>query len=124
MKIKITFNHEYTPGEKWGVVKVIKEDSDKKYYKESELFYHIKKELNRLGLDLVKKTTESDGHMFGDKYTYYLRDKKWRFCIVDNNYMIDRCYHDFNAGSKFFTLIIWEPEKVVGLFNKRNLNNE
>ena len=71
MKVKIEGN----------VCTVIREAGDPKCYGvvnavgESKLLYHVKKELNKQGYDLIKKCMHKDGHMVDD-LQQYLRARK------------------------------------------------
>lgn len=68
---------------------------------ESQLYHRMKKVLNAQGHDLVQRRTQADGHMYGCETTHYLRDRKWRFCIVDGNWaMHEDAVHSFNTDGK------------------------
>ena len=60
---------------------VTREAGDPKYYGvvnaagESKLLYHVKKELNKQGYNLIKKRMHKDGHMVDD-LQQYLRARK------------------------------------------------
>lgn len=77
---------------------------------ESRLLHHVKKVLNARGFDLVKRRTQSDGHMYGWERTVYLRDRKWRFCIVDGNWALnDNAAAEFNRKGEAVLLVErWE----------------
>lgn len=62
-------------------LEVIKEPGDLRFSGrvnaagESRLLYHIKKQLNKTGFDLIKKHCWRDGHLM-DNYQQYLRTRK------------------------------------------------
>lgn len=65
---------------------------NRKFKDESAFWYALKKTLmagrqkDHLGqdFDLVKKVMSKDGHMVGGNHgPYYLRDRKWRYGILD-----------------------------------------
>ena len=68
----------------------------RKFPTESAFWYALKKVLEAgprdpegKSFDLVKKVMSKDGHLVGgDGYPYYLRDRKWGFCIMDPNYAV------------------------------------
>ncbi len=66
---------------------VVWEPGDVKVTTESQLLYHIKKEMNRQGYDLIKKRMWEDGHMVDD-HCQYLRDRKGEFAIWDDAYAV------------------------------------
>lgn len=78
-------------------IEVFRDPDEKKIYSISTFFHLLKKVLNKAyNLDLVKRNMEQDNHMMGDKHTFYLRDRKWRFAIYDPNYMLRPAYERFN----------------------------
>jgi len=90
-----------------GGLRVIRTDDDPKIYKESEFWHKLKTYLNDWhSFDLIKKLMYKDGHMVDD-HQYYLRDRKWNFCIFDNYYAL-RCVHEpFNAGDVELSIVVW-----------------
>lgn len=57
----------------------------------------FKAELQDGRMDLIKKEMGKDGHLVGGNgYPYYLRDRKWRFCIHDSQYAIRDVAEAFN----------------------------
>ena len=68
----------------------------RKFPTESAFWYALKKVLEAgpkdpegKTFDLVKKVMSKDGHLVGgDGYPYYLRDRKWGFCIMDSDYAV------------------------------------
>lgn len=71
--------------------------TDRKYYTETALYYAAKKALQAIGLDVIKGCPAKDGHMFGDNYTFYIRDRKRRYCFFDNFYAVRDAAKDFNS---------------------------
>lgn len=66
----------------------------KKFKNESAWWYALKKELNAQGHDLVKKVMAKDGYMYGSETrSYYLRDRKHRYCFYDGEYAL-RLVHE------------------------------
>jgi hypothetical protein len=70
------------------------ENDREKYYTESALYFVIKKELNKRGYDVIKRCPGKDGHL--TSAPYYIRDRKNKFCWIDNNYAIKDLAKDFN----------------------------
>ena len=75
---------------------IIKRNNDKKIYNESILYFKIKEKLNKKGFDLIKKLIHKDGHMMGGPGVYYLRDRNWNFCFIDNEYQIRSLQENYN----------------------------
>jgi hypothetical protein len=84
--------------------------TDPKIYSESVFWHKLKTELNKTGEhDLIKKVMSKDGHMVGgDEYPYYLRDRKWRYCIHDANYMLAKVNYGYNEGRVQLVLHRWD----------------
>ncbi|KKL14139.1 hypothetical protein LCGC14_2518760 [marine sediment metagenome] len=88
-------------------ITVEREKTDKKYYNnfgqnswgdgESQFLHNVKKALNALGYDLIKKRMHKDGHLVDDKQQY-LRDRKRRFCLYNDHWAINGLNEDFNNG--------------------------
>lgn len=77
MQVEIHKNRNY--------IRVIREEGDRKISggswgsKESQLFYHVKNEMEKQhGIPLVKIRAQKDGHLFGDEATPILRPPKPR----------------------------------------------
>lgn len=79
-------------------IKVMREATDRRARSESDLFYRLRNLLRGMGFDVVKRHSVSDGHLFGDSHTWYLRDRKWRFAVVDQQYAIRNAAKEFNKG--------------------------
>jgi hypothetical protein len=61
---------------------------------ESTFLYHIKKQLQSVGYDCIKKRMWKDGHLVDDEQQY-IRDRKGEWCIYNDAYAI------YDAGEKF-----------------------
>lgn len=89
---------------------VHREPNDPKYYGvvnaagESRLLYAIKKHLNAMGFDLIKKRMAKDGHLMADMQQY-LRTRKpsgdpnFDIMIYNGMWAICGAEEYFNAGS-------------------------
>ena len=89
----------------------------RKFPTESAFWYALKKVLEAgprdpegKSFDLVKKIMSKDGHLVGgDTYPYYLRDRKWRYCIHDPNYAVrDLVEELYRTGSITLRIEYWE----------------
>jgi len=58
--------------------------------------YHVKQELNQQGHDMVKKLMCADGHLVSEGQ-HYIRDRKGRYAVYDDQYAIRLAYKDYNA---------------------------
>jgi len=67
---------------------------------ESRLLYHVKKELEKQGHDLVKKRMWKDGHMYGAEETQYLRTRNKK-CKRPHFYVYDREWAVRNSAEEF-----------------------
>jgi len=68
-----------------------------KYCNESLLWAHIRDEINASGLfDVVKKCPAKDGHL--TNAPYYIRDRKWEWCLHDPDAAIRGLHREFNHG--------------------------
>jgi hypothetical protein len=109
---------------------VKRESSDKPIYKDSELWYKIKNQLNRqLNLDgrhkLVKKLMYKDGHLYGDDLLHYIvtgdaSNKVGEVWMVyDGDYAIRSMYKAFNLFQPITLLlekysnqtVIWQNDQ-------------
>lgn len=91
---------------------------NRKFKNESAFWYALKKTLMEQGFcfvgkepaDLVKKVMSKDGHLVGgDTYPYYLRDRKWRFCIYDSHYAVRDLVEELHTrGVVTLTIERWE----------------
>lgn len=66
-----------------GSCTVEREEGDDKYYSDSVLLHHVKKELIRQGYDVIKKRMWKDGHLVSDT-EQYIRERK----VHDDSLMI------------------------------------
>jgi hypothetical protein len=69
----------------------------KKYYKETAFWHDLKKAMQAMGFDVIKKLMYKDGHMVDDNQ-HYLRDRKWGYCVYDGEHAIR---------------LVHEPERVI-----------
>ena len=101
--------------------KVFKEKKDPKFYGkyshyqgwgsgESKLLYHIKKELNKIGFDVIKKRMCKDGHMVSEEQQY-IRTRKMSgqrsFYIYDSHYSIRNLADDWNKNGEIELRMVW-----------------
>ena len=91
---------------------------NRKFKNESAFWYALKKTLEAdrhciIGgepPDLVKKVMSKDGHLVGgDTYPYYLRDRKWRYCIHDTEYAVRDITEELHKKG-VVVLCIWRWE--------------
>lgn len=98
-------------------IMVFREKGDKTYHGlmnaagESNLFYAIKKKLNGMGFDLIKKRMHKDGHMVSDIQQYIRTRKPSGFpetdiYIYNGRWAIEGAEIMYNAGSVRLELII------------------
>lgn len=103
-----------------GNLKVVREPGDKKYtntfHDETQLWYDIKCKLREMGHDVIKRNMEQDGHMMGSVKTYYIRDRKRRYGIIDNEYAIRFLNEEWNEHGEVdlaVTSLIGDEKKSV-----------
>lgn len=77
---------------------IVTTDEKEKYYKESTLYYHIKKELLKQGFDVVRQVPEKDGHM--TSAPYYIRDRKGKYCWIDDSSAIRELQTELNEKQR------------------------
>ena len=76
------------------IIVIQREENDKKEYKDSTLWFHMKKAiLAKLGISLIVASHEKDGNMYGDHY--YIRSSM----------------HDIRAGNPYYS--IYDTEYAV-----------
>jgi hypothetical protein len=73
---------------------VVTAEGKEKFYKESALWHAIKKELIKQGHDVIKKCPDKDGHM--TSAPYYIRQRKWDWCVFDWHHEIKALNETFN----------------------------
>lgn len=89
------------------LVTLIREAHDERIRDESDLFHKLKKVLNAQGEDLIKKTPSSDGHL--TSAPYYLRDRGWAYCIIDNEYALRDVAKEYReTGRAQLMKVEWE----------------
>lgn len=80
-------------------VEIVREPRDPQYYSDSALFVAIKRELQRKGMDVIKKLMWKDGHMVSDDQ-YYVRSRDHRspdsFAIYWGHHAEYGPYEDWN----------------------------
>jgi hypothetical protein len=74
------------------------DNKSEKFSKESTLYYHIKLLLKQKGYDVIRTVPSKDGHM--TSAPYYIRDRKGKFCWIDNTYAIADLAERFNTKRK------------------------
>ncbi len=78
-----------------GNVHVYREVTDPKRYKsDSHFLYHLKKALQRLGYDVIKKLMWKDGHLVDD-HEHYIRERTGKWCIYDLKYAVRLLHKEF-----------------------------
>jgi hypothetical protein len=71
-------------------------DNGPKIYRESALWYAIKKELANQGLRFVKKRPDKDGYL--TDAPFYLRAPRGEMAIWDSSYAVRAAFVAYNAG--------------------------
>ena len=95
---------------------VIREPGDPKIYKESTLYYHIKRKLQEMGHDVIYKNPQKDMHL--TDMPYYIRSRKRKkgtrsFWLVDPAAYIRLAQEDYNDG-ELVMLVGWDIFKGEG----------
>ena len=126
IKMKIGINHGLN------FIKINREDITEKFNNESNLLYHIKEELIKMGFDVIKKRMWKDGHIVGTDQTQYIRERNHLFYIYDNEHESRLLHKDFNReGFVFLCLEIntfmrnkptKEIRKKLIMYSERGLN--
>ena len=87
---------------------------------ESRFLYHLKKLLNSMGFDLIKKRMTKDGHLT-DEGKQYLRarkpsgDPKKDIAIYNPRWAIEGAEVDFNIEGKVILQVVYDifsPEQI------------
>ena len=73
---------------------------DKRFYKESTVWYHIKEELNKQGYDFIKKEMAKDGYMIDDG-VYYIRSRDGSIRIYQGDYDRESIVDKYNSCRAF-----------------------
>ena len=91
-------------------VVVTKEFGDKKRFNtESALLHAIKKEIQSMGHDVIKKRMWKDGHLYGGDAQQYIRERSWKFAIYDGDYALRSLHKAFNKNGQVTLLLDnWE----------------
>jgi len=92
MKASINNNYDY--------VFVRSEPDDTKIRTESQFFYHVSNILKGMGYDVVKREMVKDGHLTSDG-RFYVRDRKWRFCVLDEFYELNDIVEEYNRNGSY-----------------------
>jgi hypothetical protein len=99
-----------------GNIRCTRFNGSERYYTESAFYYAVRKKLNGLGLDVIKRRPDKDGHLTSAEY--YIRDRKGRFAWFDTQYMIRSNNNRFEDG---VTLAVHGdlPEDVIKLLTEQ-----
>lgn len=101
---------------KGSTVRIERESGDPKFYGKGwapyhRLLYHARNVLRAQGRDVVKRRLSADGHLMGDNETPYLRDRKWRYAIIDERWQVRDAAEDFNTyGTVDLNLHDWTAD--------------
>lgn len=90
---------------------VVEATAEKERYRtESAFFYALKIVLQAQGYDVIKRLMSRDGHLMGEeKYTHYIRDRKWKFAVIDGNWAVRAVEKEFNdSRSVNLQMVVWE----------------
>ncbi len=81
---------------------------------ESTFLYHVKRELQKQGYDVIKKRMGKDGHLVDDRQQY-LRTRKWthdggisEFCIWNSSWQIWDAGERFNQDGEVTHAAAWK----------------
>lgn len=77
-------------------VVITREKGERCTRSESDLFYRLRNVLRNQGKDVIKKSPGKDGHL--TSAPYYIRERKWKWCIFDQYYALRDASKDFNSG--------------------------
>ena len=90
-----------------GFLVVTKEDGDPRFTSggygssaESWFLHRVKLELQKLGMDVIKKRMWRDGHMFGDETNQYIRTRNAKSSLP-HVYIYNGNYAFCDAGERF-----------------------
>jgi len=95
------------------VILINREKEEKPIKNESQFFYRLKQELQKQRHDVIKKLMDKDGHMMGGPEIYYIRERKWKWCIYDHLYALRLVHQDFNKGQVLLHFENWEKRGGV-----------
>lgn len=95
---------------------ITREKGDPKIYNgvwgDSRLLYLVKKELIKQGYDVVKKLMYKDGHLVSSD-VYYIRERKGKFAIWDDQYAIRFTYEPYNKDGRVVLVVNKRLERRV-----------
>jgi len=96
-----------------------REKKDSKFYGvfhargESGLLHYLKKHLNKLGNNLIKKRMNKDGHLVSD-YQQYLRSRRGQSIMIwSPKFQITGLEVDWNAGRPVTLMTQTEPPHCI-----------
>ena len=97
-----------------GYCHVYKESTDPYFNSESRFLYWIKRELIKLGYDVIKKLAWKDGNLVSDDL-HYIRTRSFsgkdnEFYIYNNYYAIEDSKKYFNEDGYVSLQLITQPE--------------
>jgi hypothetical protein len=76
---------------------------------EHRLLEHVKRVLNKDGADFIKKRAQKDGHMIGDDYQPYLRERNAKdgrqLAIYNGFYALRGANEDFNTKGEVHLIV-------------------
>ena len=68
---------------------------EEKFKTESAFWYALKKKLQEMGHDVIKRLMVRDGHLVSEGI-YYIRERSWKWCIWDSAYALRFLHKQFN----------------------------
>ena len=74
---------------------VIHRDNGPRIYRESTFWYHVKRTLQAMGMDVIAKRMWKDGHLVSDEQ-HYVRTRKGDLALWQTDYAIREVYEDYN----------------------------
>ena len=94
-----------------GICKLVREKGER-FRNSSQVFFQLRNLMRGAGYDVVKRNMEQDGHLMGDRHTYYVRDRRGRFAVYDGDYAIRDTARDLNEhGMVLLTFHHWNEVK-------------
>ena len=96
---------------------IFRDGSDKRMASESALWVAIKRRLQSVKMDVIKKEMVKDGHMVSNN-VYYVRSRNMKapgaIAIWDDRYAVRDSAKDFAEGGKVYLRLEWEREPRSG----------
>lgn len=80
---------------KGNYVSVLADPGEKRVVSESAFWYALKKKLQALGHDAIKKLMSKDHHLVSDGI-YYVRHRKGRWMLHDGSYALRLLHEEYN----------------------------